>query len=128
MSDPIDPDKKPEEEAAPPPPAEPATPPPAAEPPPAASTTNPIEAKNKEKLPAGLLAILLGAFGIHKFYLGYQKEGIIMLVVTLAGGAITCGAASGVMSIIGIVEGVMYLTKSDEEFQNIYVKNQKPWF
>ena len=66
----------------------------------------------KEKLVAGLLGILLGSLGIHKFYLGYTKEGVIMLLVSL----LTCGIGAFVMEIIGLIEGIMYLVKSDEEF------------
>ena len=82
----------------------------------------------KEKLVAVILAILLGWLGIHKFYLGYTTEGIIMLVGSLVVGGITCGAGAGVVSVIGIIEGVLYLTKSDEEFQKTYVTNKKAWF
>ncbi|MCR5590920.1 MAG: TM2 domain-containing protein [Lachnospiraceae bacterium] len=82
------------------------------------------ELKTKDKLVAGLLGIFLGALGIHKFYLGYTKEAVIMLVVSVA----TCGFGAGVMGIIGLIEGIMYLTKSDEEFQEIYVDNVKGWF
>ncbi len=77
----------------------------------------------KEKIPAGVLAILLGSLGIHKFYLGYNKEGLIMLLVSL----LTAGVGAAVMQVIGIVEGVIYLTKSDEDFQNTYVQNYKGW-
>jgi TM2 domain-containing membrane protein YozV len=80
------------------------------------------------KLIAGLLGILIGSLGIHKFYLGYQKEGIIMLVVSLVGGFFTCGAVTAAMGIIGLVEGILYLTKTDEEFVATYITNQKPWF
>jgi TM2 domain-containing membrane protein YozV len=83
---------------------------------------------NKDKTIAGIFGILLGWLGIHKFYLGYQKEGIIMLLVGLAGGMITCGIATGVISIIGIIEGIIYLTKTDEEFAQLYVLNKKVWF
>jgi len=75
----------------------------------------------KEKLTAGLLAIFLGSLGIHKFYLGYTKPAIIMLVL----GLVTCGS---VTSIIALIEGIMYISKSDEEFQEIYVKNERHWF
>lgn len=78
----------------------------------------------KSKLAAGLLGIFLGSLGIHKFYLGYQKEAIIMLLVSL----LTCGIGASVMSIIGLVEGIMYLVKSDEEFEATYVQNKKAWF
>ncbi len=82
----------------------------------------------KNKVAAGLLGIFLNCLGIHKFYLGYNKEGGIYLAITLGGGLITCGAASGVMSIIGFIEGIIYLTKSDEEFERTYVENKKSWF
>lgn len=83
-----------------------------------------LDMNQKDKTAAGLLGIFLGALGIHKFYLGYTKEGVIMLVVSLA----TCGIGATVMEIIGIIEGIMYLTKSDEEFQATYVDSYKGWF
>ncbi len=82
----------------------------------------------KEKMVAGLLGIFLGSLGIHKFYLGYTTEAIIMLAVTIVGGFISLGLVSGVMGIIGLIEGIIYLTKSDEEFQQMYVYNHKGWF
>lgn len=78
----------------------------------------------KSKLAAGLLGIFLGALGIHKFYLGYNKEGLIMLLVSL----LTCGVGATVMEIIGLIEGILYLTKTDEDFENTYVNQQKGWF
>ena len=88
---------------------------------------NELGGENK-KLIAGILAIVLGGFGIHKFILGYQKEGIIMLVVTLVIGAITCGIAASAVWIIGLIEGIIYLTKSDKEFYDTYQAGRKPWF
>ena len=82
----------------------------------------------KSKIAAGLLGIFLGGLGIHKFYLGYKKEGIIMLVVSIVGAFLTLGLATSVMGIIGIVEGIVYLVKDDEEFDRTYVKNYKGWF
>ena len=81
-----------------------------------------------KKLAAGLCGILLGGLGIHKFILGYQNEGIIMLVIWLVGLIFFCGIPSMVISVIGIIEGVMYLTKSDEEFTQTYIMGKKPWF
>jgi len=81
-----------------------------------------------KKMPAGLCGILVGGFGVHKFILGYQTEGIIMLVVWLVGLFLTCGIASAAVSVVGIIEGVMYLTKSDEEFVRTYIQNKKGWF
>lgn len=82
----------------------------------------------KQKLVAGILAILLGALGIHKFYLGYTKEAVIMLVVSVVGGIFTLGLAASAMGIIGIIEGIIYLTKSDQDFDQTYVQNKKGWF
>lgn len=103
-------------------------------PPAAAGPSSTAEIQNK-KLVAGLFGILLGGLGIHKFYLGYQQEGIIMLLVTVVGGgvgsAITCGLAAPViivMPVIGLIEGILYLTKSDQEFMATYVTGRKPWF
>ena len=77
-----------------------------------------------KKVLAGILGIILGGFGVHKFILGYQKEGIIMLVISV----VTCGFGYTVIGIIGLIEGIMYLTKSDEEFVDTYITNKKPWF
>lgn len=78
----------------------------------------------KNHIAAGLLAILLGTLGIHKFYLGYTKEGVIMLLVSL----LTFGFGAAIMGIIGIIEGVLYLVKTDEDFYYTYEANQKGWF
>ena len=82
----------------------------------------------KDHVAAGLLAILLGWLGIHKFYLGYNTSGFIMLGVSILGGIITFSLAAGVMCIIGIVEGILYLTKSQSEFEQMYVFSKREWF
>ncbi len=79
------------------------------------------------KITAALLAFFLGAFGAHKFYLGYKKQGFIMLLVFIFG-FILLGLPSMVIGIIAFVEFIIYLTKSDEDFEQIYVINKKPWF
>ena len=76
--------------------------------------------KSEKKLIAGILAIVIGSLGIHKFYLGYTKEGIIQIVLTF----VTFGFAS----IIGLIEGIIYLTKTDEDFDKTYVEGRKGWF
>jgi TM2 domain-containing membrane protein YozV len=73
-----------------------------------------------KKIAAGVCGILVGALGVHKFVLGYTTEGIIQIVLSI----FTCGAAG----IIGIIEGIIYLTKSDEEFVRTYIQNKKGWF
>ena len=87
-----------------------------------------------KKIAAGICGILLGGFGVHKFILGYQNEGFILLGVTLAAWVITfitCGIGAPLVmvpGIIGIVEGIIYLTKSDEDFSSTYITGKKPWF
>jgi len=73
-----------------------------------------------KKMTAGICAILLGWLGVHKFILGYTTEGVIQLVL----GLLTCGLTN----IIGNIEGIIYLTKSGEEFVRTYIHNKKGWF
>ncbi len=77
-----------------------------------------------KKIAAGICGILLGALGVHKFILGRTVPGIIMLLVSV----LTLGFLSWLMAIIGIIEGIIYLTKSDEDFYNTYVVGKKGWF
>lgn len=84
---------------------------------------NPAPAGTSEpskKVVAGILGILLGTFGVHKFYLGYTQAGLIQLVVGVCTG--------GIGGIIGLIEGIMYLTKSDAEFVQTYQVGKKQWF
>jgi TM2 domain-containing membrane protein YozV len=76
--------------------------------------------QENKKIMAGVLALLIGSLGIHKFILGYTKEGIIQIVISV----FTCGIGG----IIPFIEGIIYLTKSDEEFYNTYQVNKKGWF
>lgn len=97
----------------------------------AKETFNNATGDNK-KILAGILAIILGSLGVHKFILGYNKEGGILLGITVLGIVLSC-VGVGVLvvwatSIIGLVEGIIYLTKSDEEFYNTYQAGKKPWF
>ena len=66
----------------------------------------------------GVLAILLGYLGIHKFVLGQTAAGIIMILLTCV----------GISPIIGLIEGIIYLTKSDEDFIQTYQIGKKAWF
>lgn len=76
--------------------------------------------QESKRIVAGILAILLGGLGVHKFYLGYTTPGIIQLVL----GICTFGAAG----IVALIEGIIYLTKSDAEFIQTYQVNKKEWF
>jgi TM2 domain-containing membrane protein YozV len=74
----------------------------------------------EKKILVGLMGILFGGFGVHKFMLGYTTEGLIQLAITI----VTCGMGG----IIGLIEGIIYLTKSDQEFVDTYIRNKKGWF
>ena len=77
-----------------------------------------------KKIVAGILAILVGSLGVHKFILGYTTEGVIHALYSV----LSCGILAVAMSVIGIIEGIMYLTKSDEEFVRTYIQSKKGWF
>lgn len=85
------------------------------------------DGENKRIL-VGVIALFLGAFGVHKFLLGYNREGFVMLGVTLLLGPFTCGVAAYLVAVVGLIEGVIYLTKTDVDFYNTYVVGQKTWF
>lgn len=73
-----------------------------------------VSYSDKTKLVAGLFALLLGGIGIHKFYLGKIGQGILYILFCW----------TGIPSIIGLIEGILYLTMSDEEFNEKYCKAQ----
>lgn len=75
--------------------------------------------QENKKIVAGIFAILLGYLGIHKFYLGYTKEGIIQILLTFL---------CGIGALISLIEGIIYLTKTDEEFYQTYQVGYKGWF
>jgi len=64
----------------------------------------------KNKLVASLLAIFLGGFGIHKFYLGRTGQGIFMLLF----------AWTGIPEIIGIIQGVLMIVMTQRDFDRKY--------
>ena len=76
------------------------------------------------KIPAGICGILLGSLGVHKFILGYTGAGLIMLLATV----LTCGIGGCVTHVIGLIEGIIYLCKPDEEFVRVYVDGRREWF
>lgn len=81
---------------------------------------NTIKEESSKRVIAGIFGIFLGEFGVHKFILGYTEEGIIQFVLTV----LTCGIAG----LVGLIEGIIYLTKTDEEFIETYQVNKKSWF
>jgi TM2 domain-containing membrane protein YozV len=86
---------------------------------------------SKNKVAAGLLAIFLGGLGIHKFYLGFTGPGLIYLLINTIGFAITWALLyipNMILGMMALIEGIIYLTRSDEEFEQIYVVQKKKWF
>ncbi|MFC4639202.1 TM2 domain-containing protein [Deinococcus hohokamensis] len=100
----------------------------------------------QKKLIAGLLGIFLGWLGVHKFYLGMTGPGLTMLGVQLGvwvlalvlgvlllfvGLFVTiplAGLVSSAVGLLGLIEGILYLTKSDADFERDYLIGKKPWF
>ncbi len=90
----------------PPPPGQPAAPPPGyGQVPVPAYVGGPygyVDPLAKSRMVAGILGILLGGFGVHRFYLGFTGIGVLQIVVTI----VTCGIGAW----WGIIEGIMILT------------------
>ena len=79
------------------------------------------------RIVAALLAFFGGALGIHKFYLGCNTAGVIMLVLFFAGFALG-GVPIFALQVIASIEFIIYLMKSNDEFQQIYIDNERCWF
>lgn len=90
----------------------------------ASSPAQPYNPTESKRVLAGLMGIFLGALGIHKFVLGFTGAGLVYLLVTV----LTCGVAAGIMHVLGLIEGIIYLSKSDEEFHRLYVVERRAWF
>jgi TM2 domain-containing membrane protein YozV len=98
--------------------------PPAPPPAPTAGTPPANTPISTDRMTAGIFALVLGWLGVHKFILGYTKQGVITLLVS----ACTFWIGFLPMLVVGIIEGVIYLTRTDEEFHATYVVGRKPWF
>ena len=86
---------------------------------------------SKNKTTAGLLALFLGGFGVHKFYLGYTGAGITILLTNTIGVFITIFLfliPNIVLGGIALYEGIIYLTMTDDNFEETYVVGKKRWF
>ena len=79
-----------------------------------------------------MFALVLGGLGIHKFYLGYTGPGVILLlgsIISVVLWILLIGFIGTIaIGTIVLIEGILYLTKTDEEFHNTYVVNKKDWF
>ena len=76
-----------------------------------------IDKPESKRMVAGILAILLGGWGVHKFYLGKTMPGILTILMCF-----------GAFGIIPLIEGIIYLTKSDADFVKEYQIGDKNWF
>lgn len=87
--------------------------------------------KQKDPTTAAILAVMLGWLGIHKFYLGSFKAGLIHIAAVPV--AFILSAIIGIwlpMTVVGvfpIVEGVLYTFKTDEQFNQTYVEDGRQW-
>lgn len=86
-----------------------------------------VTGENKKVL-AGVTAILLGGLGVHKFVLGYNKEGAILLIGTIIISILSFGLLGFLVWVFTLIEGIIYLTKTNNEFYKTYQKGKKPWF
>ncbi|CDN17305.1 MAG: hypothetical protein HRU34_20140 [Richelia sp.] len=77
---------------------------------------------------SGYAAIIFGGFGIHKFILGYTAEGILTLMISIIGGYFSYGFTFIIMQMIGLIEGMIYLSKNHEEFIHNYFMRKQGWF
>lgn len=63
-----------------------------------------VDPTAKSKMVAAMLGVFLGGFGVHRFYLGYTKLGVIQLLLTI----VTCGLGG----LWGLVEGILIIAGS----------------
>ena len=90
----------------------------------------------KDRATSAILAIFLGWCGVHKFYLGYASAGIVYMLITILSVFLIFSfffSIIGVFTIyipvvFSIVDAIIYLSKTDEEFQAIYVEGHHEWF
>ncbi|MFW5955925.1 MAG: NINE protein [Halorhabdus sp.] len=68
------------------------------------------EKSDSTQVAAGVLAILLGWLGVHKFYQGNTKNGVLYL----------CFFWTGIPALLGLVEGILILTADEDEYEHKY--------
>ena len=80
----------------------------------------------KKQIMAATLALLFGALGAHKFYLGYNTQGTIMLLMGTLGWFFLVPPFASLL--IGLIEAVIYFRKNEQEFYDTYEAKQRAWF
>ena len=68
-----------------------------------------LNGEPKSKIVAGLLGVFLGAFGIHRFYLGYTTIGVVPLILSVLLGFFTCGVTTAIVVLLGFIEGILII-------------------
>jgi TM2 domain-containing membrane protein YozV len=83
----------------------------------AAAQPTTAEYSEKSRVTAGVLGIILGGLGVHRFYLGYIGIGILQIIVSIV--------TLGIGSFWGFIEGVMITTGAN--FRDGRGKPLKPY-
>ncbi len=68
---------------------------------------------------AGLLAILMGWCGLHYFYIGKTSAGVLFLLIAV----LSCGILATITTIVSIIQGVLFFTSTQEEFEFKWVNS-----
>ena len=68
---------------------------------------------------AGLLAILMGWCGLHYFYINKTSAGVLFLLIAI----LSCGVLATVTTIVSIIQGVLFFTSTQEEFEQKWVNS-----
>lgn len=80
---------------------------------------------------ASALAIFLGALGVHKFYLGHLAEGCVHITLTLtslaAAFVLDTWLPLVVVVIFSAIEGVVYISRTEEQFARDYLQERRRW-
>lgn len=76
----------------------------------------------------GVLALIAGILGAHKFALGKRREGLLMLLTSTLGGMLTLGVTTGLVYIIAMLEGFIYIVTPPLKFEERYIKGGRRWF
>jgi TM2 domain-containing membrane protein YozV/DNA-directed RNA polymerase subunit RPC12/RpoP len=78
------------------------------------------------RITLAIIAFILGALGIHKFMMGFPKEGLMMIGVCIFCAPFFIGLIA--MTVVGIIEGAIYIGMDDDEFHQKYEVERADWF